>query len=293
MLNENDHNERGFAQFDDKYFSDPTPRGENEKTADFDIMQRLLLLTEEAERLTITAAETASRANILAQDLITAMLENNISPPRRQISGITLDSPKPSYHLESPGFGSLEQAVPAVEIATASKALEKKGSSWWQYIRVMAITIVVVVCLRLFIFDVVQVSGGSMIPTLHNTDSLISSKIAYKLHEPQRYDIVLLDAPDQSGYFIKRIIGLPNEHIEIKDGLVFINEVVLPETYLVNIYTDGDIDTIIPDGFYFVMGDNRPISRDSRADSISNIAKEHIKGKAIFRFYPLSSFRIL
>jgi signal peptidase I len=174
-----------------------------------------------------------------------------------------------------------------------AKALEEKATGWWHYVRVMAITIAVVVCLRVFIFDVVQVNGGSMIPTLHNTDSLISSKIAYRLNDPQRFDIVLLDAPDQSGYFIKRVIGLPNERIEIRSGMVFINGELLSEEYLNNIYTDGDTDTVIPEGCYFVMGDNRPISRDSRSDSIRNIAKEHIKGKAIFRFYPFSSFKIL
>jgi len=132
-----------------------------------------------------------------------------------------------------------------------------------------------------------------MQPTLQNFNSLISFKMAYSFREPQRFDIILMDAPDKSGYYIKRIIGLPNEHILIKDGQVFIDGALLTEDFLDGAYTIGDINTEIPDDNYFVMGDNRPDSLDSRIDSIGFIGKEHIAAKAILRIFPLNELKIL
>lgn len=218
--------------------------------------------------------------------------------PRNQVQGITLSPPKPTYVMHpqtaAPNLGLSEKAIPSARAAAQAAMEEKKENRLWQYLKMPVAALAVVICLRLLVFDVVQVSGRSMTPTLQPTDSLISVKIAYTLHGPQRYDIILLDAPDQSGYFIKRVIGLPNEHIAIYAGKVYINGELLSEEYLdSDIQTDGDINTIIPEGQYFVMGDNRSASLDSRADSISNIAIEHINGKAILRFYPLNSFRTL
>jgi signal peptidase I len=210
-------------------------------------------------------------------------------PPRNQLAGIPVSQPQPAYAPDSLPSTSMERATMAMKMTAPAKQQGKAGSRLWQFLRTPAIALLLVVILRLAVFDVVQVSGKSMMPTLQPMDSLISSKIIYKLQNPQRYDIILLDAPDRDGHFIKRIIGLPNEHIEIADGLVFINGELLSEEYLENIYTEGNLNTVIPDGYYFVMGDNRPASLDSRADTISSIAEESIKGKAILRFFPFNS----
>jgi len=220
----------------------------------------------------------------------------NTGLPRNQITGILATAEPPNMakpQLSASGFGPIEQAVSTIKTATPAKLEIKKDSHTWQYFTMPLVALVLLVCLRLLVFDVVQVSGISMTPTIQPMDSLISSKIAYRLHDPQRFDIILLDAPDQSGYFIKRIIGLPNEQIMIMDGSVYINGELLDEEFLDNIYTTGNIDTIIPADSYFVMGDNRPASLDSRADTINSIAKEHINGKAILRFYPFNSFKML
>ncbi|MEG2213561.1 MAG: signal peptidase I, partial [Clostridiales bacterium] len=157
----------------------------------------------------------------------------------------------------------------------------------WSYGKLVIIAFAIAFLLRAFVFEVTQVEGPSMSPTLVTDDKLITSKLAYTFGQPQRGDIVVLDAPDAEGqYYIKRVIGLPNERITIKDGRVYINDLNLTETYLTQLLTDGDVDLLIPEGYYFVMGDNRGDSRDSRMESVGLISKNALDGKAVFRIYP-------
>lgn len=222
------------------------------------------------------------------EDALT-LADSKLEPLRKQVTAIPFAAPLPAPEEEK------QALVPAIAVEAARPAVAKasKVSRLWQYTKVLVVALVIVICLRLFVFDVALVEGVSMEPTLQPMDSLISSKISYKLHDPQRFDIILLDAPDESGLFIKRIVGLPNEHIQITDGQVFINGSMLNEDFLQNVYTDGNINTVIPDGYYFVMGDNRPASHDSRAADIGLIARDKIDGKAIFRFYPFSAAKAL
>ena len=254
-----------------------------------------------------------------------------IEPPRNRIAGIlsessqiTLNNATPSTQLSPHIF---TESAPVTKAALPTKQKTALWRKLWQHIRTPLIALAVVGCLRFIIFDVNQVQGESMWPTLNSSDTLITIRIAYKFHDPQRFDIIILDAtdnpnkqknivkrlfgktteqdkqqinkPDKPKNFIKRIIGLPNEHIRIAGGKVFIRNIEaeaeeeLQEEYLNNIPTSGDIDIIIPDGYYFVMGDNRPVSLDSRDDSVGFVAKENINGKAILRFYPLHKFGIL
>ncbi|MEG1537810.1 MAG: signal peptidase I, partial [Clostridiales bacterium] len=152
----------------------------------------------------------------------------------------------------------------------------------WSYGKLVIIAFAIAFLLRAFVFEVTQVEGPSMSPTLVTDDKLITSKLAYTFGQPQRGDIVVLDAPDAEGqYYIKRVIGLPNERITIKDGRVYINDLNLTETYLTQLLTDGDVDLLIPEGYYFVMGDNRGDSRDSRMESVGLISKNALDGKAV------------
>ena len=144
--------------------------------------------------------------------------------------------------------------------------------------------------LRAYVFDITMVDGTSMYPTLEDRDKLVTVKITYMFAEPERGDIVVVNAPDMPGHdYIKRIIGLPNEQISISDGQVYINGELLIEPYLEDVQTFGDVDMVIPDGYYFVMGDNRVDSRDSREAKIGVISKDNINGKAVFRLLPLDS----
>jgi len=148
-----------------------------------------------------------------------------------------------------------------------------------------------------FAVQAVHVEGLSMFATLDNNDYLIANKIDYRLHAPQRGDIVILRPPtNNTTDFIKRIIALPGERLLIRDGVVYINGHRLDEPYLPEEWTlqtnpqpwsigEG---AVIPPNQYFVMGDNRNKSQDSRF--FGTITRDRIDGKAWFRIWPLDSF---
>jgi len=144
----------------------------------------------------------------------------------------------------------------------------------------------------------VHVLGSSMIDTLHDNDLLVASKISYKLHPPQRGDVVVFKPPDElSRDFIKRVIALPGERVHIANSVVYINGKVLHEPYLPERWTynnnwpaDGQ-DQLLGPGQYFVMGDNRNHSSDSRV--FGAISIDSILGKAEFRIWPLDAIGFL
>jgi signal peptidase I len=148
-----------------------------------------------------------------------------------------------------------------------------------------------------FAVQAVHVEGLSMFATLDNNDYLIANKVDYRLHAPQRGDIVILRPPtNNTTDFIKRIIALPGERLLIRDGVVYINGHRLDEPYLPEAWTlqtnpqpwsigEG---AVIPPNQYFVMGDNRNKSQDSRF--FGTITRDRIDGKAWFRIWPLDSF---
>ena len=146
--------------------------------------------------------------------------------------------------------------------------------------------IVETLLLTLFIFWIVntatgryRVQGHSMMPTLHEGEYLIINKLSYYLEEPQRGDIVVLHYPrDRSREYIKRIIGLPGDQVEIGDGQVKVNGVPLTEPYLNGQPAYHDQSWVVPEGSYFVLGDNRNNSSDSR--NWSFLPRKDIVGKA-------------
>ncbi len=158
--------------------------------------------------------------------------------------------------------------------------------------------VVIFVLTFLFITFVAQrteVSGSSMAPTLQDGDSLLVDKLSYRFSAPDRFDIIIF--PYQYGddqYFIKHIIGLPGETVRVDYyGNIYINGEVIDEHYGAEIIQDpGRAETEISLGQdeFFVMGDNRNHSMDSRDISVGNVQKKDILGKAFVRIYPFSSF---
>lgn len=133
-----------------------------------------------------------------------------------------------------------------------------------------------------------KVSGESMMPNLHDRQRVVINKLFYT--EPERGDIVIFNSSIRNnrsflgGYkrLVKRIVGLPGEHIQIKEGKVYINGIELIESYLSdNFYTSGDISYDIPEDYYWVMGDNRPNSADSRV--FGPVDKNKIIGQVILK----------
>lgn len=147
-----------------------------------------------------------------------------------------------------------------------------------------------------FVVQAVHVEGLSMWATLDNDDYLIANKIDYRIHAPERGDIVILRPPtNNSTDFIKRIIALPGEKLLIRSGFVYINGHKLNEPYLPDQWTfqnnwptDGSDGQVMGANEYFVMGDNRNRSQDSRF--FGPISRDRIDGKAWFRIWPLNKF---
>lgn len=159
--------------------------------------------------------------------------------------------------------------------------------------------ILLVVVIRVFIFDPVKVDGPSMDTTLENGQILILNKFTYKKNDIKRYDIVVVKL-DNGKKIIKRVIGLPNEVIEIKDNKVYADGVELDNSFASTKTDDFTLSEIglekIPGDSYFVLGDNRAVSLDSRYNIPGNdggqgaIKKERIIGKATLRIWPLTKF---
>lgn len=143
-----------------------------------------------------------------------------------------------------------------------------------------------------------QVSGSSMEPTLSHEDHLIVDKLSYKFKEPERFDIIVFPFQyDRDTYYIKRIIGLPGEIVQIdEEGNIYIDGEILEENYgrevIENPGRAGEA-IVLGEDEYFVMGDNRNNSSDSRDPSVGNIHRKDIIGRAFIRIWPLSEFGIL
>ena len=153
-----------------------------------------------------------------------------------------------------------------------------------------------------FVGQRTEVEGVSkcMENTLHNGDNLIVDKLSYRFHDPERFDIIVFPFQFQDNtYYIKRIIGLPGETVQIMDdGSIYINGEKLEENYGMEVIKPETIGRAaepieLGDDEYFVMGDNRNNSSDSRTDMVGNIKRENIIGKAWLRIWPVSDFGVL
>lgn len=161
------------------------------------------------------------------------------------------------------------------------------GKLIWFYAKLILIALLIAVVIRSYVIEVVHISGNSMNPYIEDGDSVVLNKVTYLVAQPQRGDVVVIDAPDRNqDFYVKRIVGLPNEVITINDGKVYIDGMLLYEPYLEGIYTNGDLNQMIETDSYFVLGDNRSESHDSRNSAVGAILEDSIKGKIVFRIYP-------
>ena len=143
-----------------------------------------------------------------------------------------------------------------------------------------------------FVGQRTKVSGPSMQNTLHNGDNLIVDKLSYRFHDPERFDIVVFPVvrDGKEEYYIKRVIGLPGETVQIIDGYVYINGEKLDENYGAEVMNDAGRAAepiTLGDDEYFVLGDNRNRSDDSRYENVENLKREKIVGRAWVRIWPL------
>jgi signal peptidase I len=146
-----------------------------------------------------------------------------------------------------------------------------------------------------FVAHHTSVEGSSMETTLTNNDQLIVENISYYLHDPERFDVIVFPYNDEVNY-IKRIIGLPGETVQIRNGCIYINGELLDESYGRETIEDPGIaaeEIQLGDDEYFVLGDNRNASIDSRKEEVGLIKRSDIKGKAWLRFYPMDRVSLI
>lgn len=173
---------------------------------------------------------------------------------------------------------------------------------WAEMIKTVFIVIILTAIFRIFLIQPFLVEGSSMAPRFHSNDYLVVDKISYRLHTPNRGDIVVFKYPlDTTVNYIKRVIGLPGETVRIQNGKVYVinsehpNGFELKETYLGSgIKTDVESNAlkaefIVPKDQYFVLGDNRPASSDSREWGF--LPMSDITGKVLFQAYPLNEIQ--
>lgn len=156
------------------------------------------------------------------------------------------------------------------------------------------IAVVLAFFIRYFIVELYMVEGPSMRPTLVNSERLVVNKFIYRFKQPERGEILVFKYPrDQSRDFIKRVIAIPGDTIEVKEGRVFVNGQLLNETYILE-RTKGSYPlSTVPEGHVFVMGDNRNNSEDSRFKDVGFVPYTLIKGKAVIVFWPLDHIKAL
>ena len=171
------------------------------------------------------------------------------------------------------------------------------GAFIWDLVKIVAISMAIIIPFRLLVAEPFVVSGSSMVPNFHNSDYLIVDRVSYRRQEPKRGDVIVMKYPkDTTEYFIKRIVGLPGETVMLQNGkVVIVNKdhpqgMVIDEPYLPTStptlgrpgpYTLGS-------GEYFVLGDNRTASSDSRVWGI--LPENDIVGRAWLRIFPVKDF---
>lgn len=170
----------------------------------------------------------------------------------------------------------------------------------FELVKIVIISLVIIVPIRYFLIQPFYVKGASMEPNFHDHEYLIVDEISYRFNEPQRGDIVVFRYPkDPQEFFIKRVIALPNEKIEFEDGQIIIYNkendpgVYLSEEYLpegLKTYSSGQDFFETGDKEYFVMGDNRNSSKDSR--SFGPVDRSYIVGKVLLRGWPFNKISL-
>jgi signal peptidase I len=194
-------------------------------------------------------------------------------------------TPNPEYpSAQQPLAPSLDPTPPHEPPALIGRTLLHEA------IQVLLPALVLALVVHLFMAQATVVYGQSMEPNLLERQRLIIDKISYRLHPPQRNDIVVLDLPGMEELLVKRIIGLPGETVEIHQGVVFVDGVTLAEPFPHDLgQQEMDSITLGPLS-YFVLGDNRGNSNDSR--SFGPVRRDHVLGRVWLRYWPLDKMTV-
>ena len=195
--------------------------------------------------------------------------------------------PEPSSGQNSPNrLVATTPAVVTAEHAPAPPVQRKSGFAVW--LRDLIISLAIAAFIIVFLYQPVKVEGVSMMPSLEDQERIFVNKFVYRLEAIERGDIVVFRYPrDPSKSYIKRVIGLAGDHIRVDGGQVYVNGEALDEVYVPPAYTDARSfpELTVPPGSYYVLGDHRSMSSDSR--EFGPVDQSFIYGKAVFGYWPM------
>ena len=181
--------------------------------------------------------------------------------------------------------------APAAEVLRAAPGEEPRVRVWravWELLHDLSVAVLFCFFLITFVAQAFRVQGTSMLPLLQDGERIIVNKFIYRFHPIERGDVVVFWYPkDPSVSFIKRVVGLSGDTVEIRNGVLYVNGQMVREDYLSPRFRDNDthLPTEVKKGYYFVLGDHRNSSNDSR--SWGEVPEKYIYGRAVFRFWPL------
>lgn len=175
----------------------------------------------------------------------------------------------------------------------------RRTSDWFDWLKAFIIALILALIIRSFFFSPIIVDGPSMQPTLYDRDQMIVNKFIYHFKDPERFDIVIFHASEDKD-FIKRVIGLPGEHVMVKDNVLYIDGEEVEQPFLEGhdiVTNDFTLEMlpggheVIPEGYVLVLGDNRSNSTDSR--SLGLVKIDQIVGKTNLIYWPLHRIQIV
>jgi signal peptidase I len=187
--------------------------------------------------------------------------------------------------VSDPGVGAAESGI-----ATDAGS----GGGWHSWLRDLVVSVAISAFIIVFLYQPVRVEGTSMLPMLEDQDRLFINKVAYRMGEIHRGDVVVFQYPrDHTKSYIKRVIALPGDRLRIDDGQVYVNGERMLEPYVPNRFSDdrSQPEMVLPPHDYFVMGDHRSISSDSR--EFGPVDRSLIYGKAVFVYWPMEQVGVV
>ncbi len=225
--------------------------------------------------------------------------ENNTTEnlDEENAQNVVSDSINP-FDEEENESDSVESADDSIKTDSDEKEPSRGKRIRNSIIEMIIYVLIIVICVAFVPKYVIQrtiVDGDSMMDTLQNNNNLLVEKVSYKFSDPDRFDVIVFypHGRESEDYYIKRVIGLPGETIQIVGNTIYINGKVLKENYGKDPMTYSGIAAQplkLGDDEFFVLGDNRTISEDSRYDTVGKVKRKNIAGHAILRIYPFSEF---